>query len=93
MNLTDIVYQGLRDIHRQESRVQRLCGQLLDLHKARLEEVITLKSDANSNVSLWGLEQALSKKGLTMSDVTDQEEGVISKQLLERYNIHLSKGY
>lgn len=92
MNLTDIVYQGLQEIHRQESRLQRLCGQLKDLHKARLEEVIILKSDSDNNVSLWSLEQALIKKGLAMSDVTDREEGVISKQLLEQYNIHLNKG-
>lgn len=92
MNLTDIVYQGLQGLHRQESRVQRLCGQLLDLHKARLDEVITIKSDSDSNVSLWELEQALIKKGLSINDVTDREEGVITKQLLERYNIHLSKG-
>ncbi|MDM5058255.1 MULTISPECIES: hypothetical protein [Aeromonas] len=92
MNLTDIVYQGLRDIHRQESQLGKLQGQLLDLHKARLEEVVTLKGDANSNVSLWSLEQALTKKGLTMGDVTDQEKGIISKQLLESYNIHLNKG-
>lgn len=91
MNLTDIVYQGLRDIHRQESQLGKLQGQLLDLHKARLEEAITIKSDTNSNVSLWSLEQVLTKKGLTISDVTDQEEGVISKQLLELYNIHLHK--
>jgi hypothetical protein len=92
MNLTDIVYQGLREIHRQESKLGKLQGQLLDLHKSRLNEAITLKSDANSNVSLWSLEQALSKKGLTMGDVTDPEQGVISKQLLESYNIHLHEG-
>jgi len=92
MNLTDIVYQGLRGIHQQESKLGKLQGQLLDLHKAKLEEVVTIKSDADSNVSLWSLEQALTKKGLTVSDVTDAQSGVISKQLLERYNIHLSKG-
>ncbi|WP_111912728.1 hypothetical protein [Aeromonas media] len=92
MNLTDIVYQGLQEIHRQESKLGKLQSQLLDLHKDRLEEVITLKSDANSNVSLWSLEQALTKKGLSINDVTDQEKGIISKQLLESYNIHLNKG-
>lgn len=92
MNLTDIVYQGLLEIHRQESKLGKLQGQLLDLHKARLEERVTLKSDSDSNVSLWELEQALSKKGLTICDVTDLAEGVITKQLLEQYNIHLHKG-
>lgn len=92
MNLTDIVYQGLLEIHRQESKLGELQGQLLDLHKARLEERVTLKSDSDSNVSLWELEQALTKKGLKISDVTDTQSGVISKQLLEQYNIHLHKG-
>lgn len=90
MNLTDIVYQGLLEI-RQESKLGKLQGRLLDLHKARLEERVTLKSDSDSNVSLWELEQALSKKGLTICDVTDLAEGVITKQLLEQYNIHLHK--
>lgn len=92
MNLTDIVARGLREIHQQESKLGKLQGQLLDLHRARLEEVVTLKSDSDSNVSLWELERVLSKKGLAMGDVTDQEKGVISKQLLESYNIHLHKG-
>lgn len=92
MNLTDIVARGLREIHQQESKLGKLQGQLLDLHRARLEEVVTLKSDSDSNVSLWELERVLSKKGLAMGDVTDQEKGVISRQLLESYNIHLHKG-
>lgn len=92
MNLTDIVARGLREIHQQESKLGKLQGQFLDLHRARLEEVVTLKSDSDSNVSLWELERVLSKKGLAMGDVTDQEKGVISRQLLESYNIHLHKG-
>lgn len=91
MNLTDIVYQGLQKISQQESKLGKLQGQLLDLHKARLNEVITIKSDSHFNVSLWELEQALTKKGLKISDVTDTQSGVISKQLLELYNIHLHK--